>query len=403
MELQQVFDAFAEGNIEGVLRCLESHPSIGPIIGPDLLDAAITRRDDAMADALLEHGVPVDPVPGRNGYPLLKAVQANDVPTAQKLLNRGANPTIPMPNGGHPLFFAARKRHPNMVRLLLEHGAYVHQPGCEDVTPLMAALSQHVDENDDENAIVETIELLLDAEASANNVGRVSVVEGIQMFYPLNVAIKFHQPIRVFELLLNRGAKIWSNPDGKTPLFFAIRARNREIVQVLIDRGVDVNERIGTGVLPLKLAFDLRWGDGARLLLKAGARIKRPDEMVIGFALCGMTEEFQKSVRGRKAFEVQYLTEDMWAQGRNTDQIQRNVACLMLWETDMPISRALSPKARRCMKRKVKREVVKFRRALPLLRKLYNERFKEWCGSPLTILPWHVAREIVRFVTLTCE
>ena len=113
------------------------------------------------------------------------------------LLDRGADPNMPVIGDGNPLIMAAREDHAEVVELLLDHGASVDQMVKRD-----------------ENALIQ-----------ASGSGH----------------------LRVVKLLVARGADVnaraWAERTGKaggewrTPLSMAQRGRHDEVVAFLLSSG----------------------------------------------------------------------------------------------------------------------------------------------------------------------
>jgi ankyrin repeat protein len=95
---------------------------------------------------------------------------------------------------------------------------------------------------------------------------------------PIIYAIKIQSKDMV-ELLLNCGADI-NKPDinGKTPLMYAITHGDKDMVKLLIEAGADVNVKDNYGLTPLMLAVKGCNPDILDLLIRAGADINKEDD-----------------------------------------------------------------------------------------------------------------------------
>ncbi len=123
---------------------------------------------------------------GNKWRPLTAAIAFSTFEMVQLLLSKGADPNLP---DGAPLGFAATKKHRDMVRLLLEHGA---SAGKEPALRLMAL---HGD--------VETVRLLLDHGADVNDP---TVMNGWTALKEAAWGEDAGKQLRVIQLLLERGA-----------------------------------------------------------------------------------------------------------------------------------------------------------------------------------------------------
>lgn len=63
--------------------------------------------------------------------------------------------------------------------------------------------------------------------------------------------------------------------NNKTPLYYAVEHNHKEIVEVLLMKGANVN----IGILPLLLAASKGYGDIVQMLLKNKARVNIQDSM----------------------------------------------------------------------------------------------------------------------------
>ena len=78
------------------------------------------------------------------------------------------------------------------------------------------------------------------------------------------------------ELLLARGAKV--NQSGWSPLHYAAAGPDSKMVQLLIDRGADVEAASPNGTTPLMMAAQYGSEASVDLLLSHGADLKRRNE-----------------------------------------------------------------------------------------------------------------------------
>lgn len=140
---------------------------------------------------LLDRGAEVNVETGAgqghiNWSPLSTVAESGSLEIVRLLLSRGADPNLP---NGAPLGLAATKKHRDIVRLLLEHGA---SAGKEHALRLMAL---HGD--------VETVRLLLDHGADVNDP---TVTNGWTALKEAAWGEDVGKQLRVIQLLLERGA-----------------------------------------------------------------------------------------------------------------------------------------------------------------------------------------------------
>lgn len=218
--------------------------------------AAIDNRDKDIVKFLLEHGANINQ-PAKNGVtplslaihhnlkdivelllttqhprknemtPLLIATERKDKKTINFLLDHGANINEPGKNRATPLLLAAQLGRADIVELLLNRRADVNLSGGDKVTPLYSA---------SRNGDLATVKLLLINGANVNKLA----INGLS---PLHTACK-HGHFAVIQELLAHRAHINQKreDDGMTPLLIAVQIGRKDIVDLLLCNGADVNE-----------------------------------------------------------------------------------------------------------------------------------------------------------------
>ncbi|EHK41615.1 putative ankyrin repeat protein [Trichoderma atroviride IMI 206040] len=187
----------------------------------------------------------------------------------QLLIDKGAsvNAVTDVPDNetsrATALHWAARSGHENVLDILLNNGADIDLRTGDGETALhWAAGKGHVG----------AIALLLNRGADLE-------AKSVHGFTPLCTAARSGQEAGVM-VLIERGADLSVTTEGDSLLHFAAKGRNVEIVQLLLDKGFDVNLIGASGEYPLHAAagsFGYRLNykpDGVvRLLLREGADI----------------------------------------------------------------------------------------------------------------------------------
>lgn len=105
---------------------------------------------------------------------------------------------------------------------------------------------------------------------------------------PLHAAANFNHR-EIAELLITRGAEIDPRNDkGVTPLFLATYNDNRDVVEMLISKGADINFKAGDGATPLSLAIDKGDWILTELFINKGAdiNVKKEDGSTALHQLC---------------------------------------------------------------------------------------------------------------------
>jgi hypothetical protein len=102
------------------------------------LHIAQERNDRAMIKLLVDHHNAQVEVT----MALIKAIESGNVNAAQEALNKGAL-VAGLNKAQIPLHLAVKRQDPNMVKLLLDHGALINQTDNDKQTPLTIALLQN--------------------------------------------------------------------------------------------------------------------------------------------------------------------------------------------------------------------------------------------------------------------
>ncbi|KAJ6007625.1 hypothetical protein N7540_011601 [Penicillium herquei] len=213
------------------------------------------------------------------------------------LLDRGANVNA---GGEEPsstaLIDASHGGHERIVQILLDHGADVNTEGSKHGSALTAA---------SEKGYEGIVKLLLDAGASipssksykgaltaASEEGHESIVQiildhitdidaqGMEFRNSLEWAtIRGYEGI--VKKLLDRatdlnGPNVCGEYHGKPPIHHAVKYAHDTVMQILVDRGADVNARAPNGVSALEFALDWSRVEAVEFLLDHGADVNAP-------------------------------------------------------------------------------------------------------------------------------
>ncbi|KAJ5426390.1 hypothetical protein N7465_001460 [Penicillium sp. CMV-2018d] len=182
----------------------------------------------------LQHGSPVD-ICHNGGWTALKhAISGGHPNVIRLLLSHGADPNgVSQDNSTTPLSLAAQCGQEATVRLLLERGVDVDAQTGSHQTALIAACY---------NGHLSVAEILLNSNA---NINAESEIYGT----PLAAASEAGN-WRIVTFLLEKGAAPNSQGDGgETALESAALQGQEDIVQILLDHHADVNEREGAALI----------------------------------------------------------------------------------------------------------------------------------------------------------
>jgi ankyrin repeat protein len=239
--------------------------TISPI--QDQIHQAISKSDNAVAIRLLQaDGSLIQACDRDGGTPLHVAAQATNEEMVLWLLNRRAQVRKQDMRGLTPLDRASlavdprnedAKRFPAVAKLLMEHGAEVTIRAA-----VALADKRRVRELVSENPAV---------------LREIHWANGGLLTLAIN-----HGHIEIIQLLLDLGADVDERvmlveleeptPSWGTPLWYAALAGQRDIVELLLDRGADPNANVYASGWPLRNAWRHRDDSVKRLLLARGAK-----------------------------------------------------------------------------------------------------------------------------------
>jgi ankyrin repeat protein len=248
------------------------------------LTAAVARNDLAAARAALAAGA--DPqASDAQGIPaVVHAAARGQTPLARALIDAGADVNVKGPYSPTPLVAAIDNGDVALVTVLLAAGARADLMDSRGILPLTASTRQS---NPEFTALLlaDTTVSVPDA-ALQNAVSRGDSTQVAMLLrrganakknngffmYTAARGCGSRNNLGVIRMLLDHGA----NPDGwqwGPPLVPAAAQCGPEVVQLLIERGADVNRKHYNGMTPLMSASYTGRLDNIRLLLAAGAKL----------------------------------------------------------------------------------------------------------------------------------
>ena len=146
---------------------------------------------------------------------------------AKLLLDAGADPNKATNDPESPLSWATKRGDIDIMKLLLAAGADPNTPGLFRKTPLYWAANGHID----------VVKLLL------NNGANPNIAADYSGQTPLINAVQFGLPEEHVKILLDAGADPnKAKGNGETPLYWATRKGNTNVVKLLLDAGGDPNK-----------------------------------------------------------------------------------------------------------------------------------------------------------------
>ncbi len=223
--------------------------------GSTALMWAVYENDAAAAAALIEAGADVDASNKYGSNAMQLAAEVADIEMLVLLLNAGADVDAPNPAGQTALMLAARTGVVAAAKLLVEHGAAIdaRERWGEQTALMWAAARRHpammeylLEQGADINArsAWRDYQRRVTAESRAKNLDSGGLT-------PLLFAIR-ENCLRCVEVLIDRGADIdLPDPDRVSPLLLAILNGNWDIAKRLIEAGADVDQWDIYGQAPL--------------------------------------------------------------------------------------------------------------------------------------------------------
>ncbi|PFE04498.1 hypothetical protein COE15_25735 [Bacillus cereus] len=192
---------------------------------------------------------------------LLLSATIGDTETAMKLIKDGANINISGDKGETPVMAATYHNHVETVKALIDAGANIELPDKNKENPFLYASKE---------GYVDIVKLTIDA---GTNIRQTNRHGGTAL---ISAAERGHVEV-VKELVDRTDIDVnYKNDFGWTALLKAIAVGNgsenhKQIVQLLIDRGADVNMPDREGITPLQHAENRGFKEIANMLRVAGA------------------------------------------------------------------------------------------------------------------------------------
>ena len=206
--------------------------------GTTALHWAVRHDDLVTAQALIQAGADVKAANRYGVTPMALAALNGDAAMIRKLLDAGVDPNSASPSGETALMTAARTGKVDAAALLLDRGADVN---AKDSVHWQTALMWAVLENHPD-----MVKLLLAHGAAINALTKVTRPKG--EYVPA-------RPAAASGTGIIRQRALPTPDGGMTPLLFAIRDGNAEMMRLLLDHGADIGQPSGNHTTPLLIAL----------------------------------------------------------------------------------------------------------------------------------------------------
>jgi ankyrin repeat protein len=230
-----------------------------PANGNNALLAAILAGYPGAADWISERGINLKHT-NKNGQNALHlSAKSGYADLSEKLISKGLAVSGRDRAGNTPILYAAYAHNPQTLSILLSKGAKSSEKNSDNLTPLTIASLQ----GNTANAAV-----LLEAGAEADEITPCGT--------PLGIAIKMKNR-EIFDKLLEYGASpSASDLNGDTPLHLAA-AVNTGMAQILLRYKIEIDSKNADGKTPLFIAVENNNESLVKILLARGANIFAAD------------------------------------------------------------------------------------------------------------------------------
>ena len=246
----QLLQAVRNGDAAGVRELLgrDADVNVRQGDGATPLHWAAHLDDLETAGLLIRAGAAVDATNDLGATPLWVAATAGSAAMVASLLEARADPNLAPDTGGAPLMIAARQGNVAAVRSLLAHGADVNvKEGAQGQTALMWAVARRHPE---------VVRVLLDAGAD---------------LHARTKSSRRHVLLCCQKSLGKTEGAVWVEQGGFTPLLFAARHGDAASAELLLAAGAPIDATAAAGTTALVVAAQHGFHDVAAVLLAKGA------------------------------------------------------------------------------------------------------------------------------------
>jgi ankyrin repeat protein len=245
------------------------------------LAAGCSAPETGGAAAVANADVNVNETTADGSTPLHWAVFEGDVAEVQRLIAAGADVAAVNKYGASPMGLAAEVANTEILRLLLDAGANPDSPNGDGMTALLAVAR---------TGNVEAAQLLLERGATIDARekfgGQTALMWAAARRHPEMIAFLADRGAALDAASTNRDYQRRITAEGRpksmdsggfTPLLYAARENCLKCVDVLLEKGADIDLPDPDGVSPLHLAvMNANW-DLAKRLIEAGADVNQWD------------------------------------------------------------------------------------------------------------------------------
>ena len=250
-------DAFESGNIPLVKSLLNKGADINTEnnYGGSALTVSLRNNRKTLAKFLIEKGIDIhkiERIPGEEDEPYYKsafiiATEQNDTEMMRLLLKKGAKISYQSGCDDSPMSIASKNNNVEAIKLLIEMGADVNEKVREGHTPLLNAACYNS---------LEVAKILIEEGADVNEkaYGRTALLWALGTGSEKTALLLIEKGADIFAKSEHTEYSFLNHEDGNSALHFASAQNLKNVVVLLVERGLDVNYKNSNGSTPLHVA-----------------------------------------------------------------------------------------------------------------------------------------------------
>ena len=253
-----IWEAAEDGNIKAIKQHLAAGADVdakGGWFGGTPLHYAAHAGHKEIAELLIANGADINAKDMNGMTPLHRATYLGYKEIAELLIAKGADVNVKDDNGKTPLDESIIYNQPEIADILRKDGA---KSGAEDSIHVAAWVGNI-------EAVKQHLAAGVDVNGKGDFFGRTPLLHAVSGGHK-----------EVAELLIAAGADVDAKDNtGWTPLQMAASNGHKEIVELLIAKGADVNVKNNDGYTPLDYAIGGKRSEIIDILRKHGGKFKK--------------------------------------------------------------------------------------------------------------------------------